>query len=330
MKLTYRIWRLSLPLVLLAALAAACGGNSPESEEWEAVFLELPGALTSVWGTSPTDVWAVGADAGPEFGATVLHYDGSQWQRLQTGFSGDLWWVFGFSGGPVFMGGSQGAILKYENGGFEKMDTPGAPTVYGIWGVAPDNVWAVGGNVSAGAFAWHYDGVVWAEVPGFPQNVFESDSLFKLYGRNATDMWMIGTNGVALHYDGSTFTQAPAGTARNLFTVHADAGLYAAVGGFGSGVIVENDGGGWKDVTPDGAPQVIGIYLTGTGQGYAVGVEGSVLRRDGNRWKIVDTGLTIDGAFHSVWVDPSGGVWAVGGQVLAPPLIDGVMVYKRP
>jgi hypothetical protein len=286
----------------------------------------LPAALTSVWGTSATDIWAIGGD--PEgTGNTVKHYDGTQWQDMPTGFTGDLWWVFGFEGGSVFMGGQDGLILRYRNGGFERMQTPGNATVYGIWGTSEDDLWAVGGNVSAGAFAWRFDGTAWAEAVGFPPVLVQSASLFKVWGLAADNVWMVGTGGTILRYDGERITQVRSNTTRDLFTVHGAAGLVAAVGGFGTGVIVENGGGGWQDVTPPGTPHVIGVWL-GAEQGYAVGVEGAVLQRQEDGWTTVDTDIPVQGALHTVWVDPAGGVWAVGGQVLTQPLIDGVMIHR--
>ena len=317
---------------LVLAVLACGGGDDRVSEEWSVVFSKLPGALTSVWGTSADDIWAVGSDPNDGSGQTVLHFDGSQWSRLETGFSGDLWWVFGFEGGPVFIGGKNGLILRFEGGTFQRMDTPGTATVYGIWGEAPDDLWAVGGNVVSGAFAWRFDGSSWTQGEGFPSELAESESMFKVSGRAKDDVWIVGTGGVALHYDGRRFTREPSGTTQVLFTVHTSLQRYAAVGGFGgsdSGAIVENDGSRWMDVTPKGIPNMMGVWLE-RDLGYAVGVEGTVLRREGGDWKRVDTGIELAETLHAVWVDPEGGVWAVGGQVLAPPLADGVMIYRSP
>jgi hypothetical protein len=41
------------------------------------------GALYSVWGSGPSDVFAVGVDFFLERGA-VLHYDGQSWQQMPT------------------------------------------------------------------------------------------------------------------------------------------------------------------------------------------------------------------------------------------------------
>jgi hypothetical protein len=320
-----------LALVLLSGvlLGAGCGGGDDGGSGeggWRVEMTGLPSALTAVWGTSAGDIWAIGGD--PEgAGNTVMHYDGTSWLPMTTGHSGDLWWVYGFEGGSVFMGGGNGLILRYAGGAFERMETPGNATVYGIWGTSEDDLWAVGGNVSAGAFAWRFDGTAWREAEGFPPVLVQSASLFKVWGAAADDVWLVGTGGVILHYDGERITQVRSATTRDLFTVHGAGGHVVAVGGFGTGVIVENTGEGWQDVTPAGIPHVIGVWL-GEPASYAVGLEGAVLTLEGGVWKPVDTGIRVPGALHSVWVDPDGGVWAVGGQVLAPPLVDGVMIHK--
>jgi hypothetical protein len=116
-----------------------------------------------------------------------------------------------------------------------------------------------------------------------------------------------------------------------LFTVHgAPSGqpAYVAVGGFASATIVEYDGSEWADVTPEGAvPQMFGVFMTGPETGYAVGLDGAVARRDGDGWSLLDTGLELFFPFHAVWVDPDGGVWAAGGDVLTPFMDNGMLAH---
>jgi len=311
----------------LAALAgvAACSGGDPG---WQVVHQDLPGALISVWGSGADDIWSVGGDPGD--GPMVLHYDGQQWTRLATGASGDLWWVFGFAGGPVFMGGSGGLILRYQDGAFTTMTTPGSDTVFGIWGANPDDVWAVGGALGGarGAFAWKRDGDSWVAASGFPAGLVDSAVIWKVYGRSAGDAWMVGTNGTVVRWDGSQLSADVTGTGESLFTVHGDAERYAAVGGFGTGTILENDGSGWVDASPADASPLIGVCLTGGSSGWAVGQYGAVYRRDDGGWTADDGAPLLDESLHAVWVDPDGGVWAVGGNVLTTPLTRGVMVHR--
>jgi photosystem II stability/assembly factor-like uncharacterized protein len=312
-------------LAAIFLLLCACGDDGPG---WQVVHDELPGALMSVWGTSADDVWAVGADDGD--GPTVLHHDGQSWDRLDTGVDGDLWWVHGFAGGPVFMGGADGTILRFQEDSFEALATPGTATVFGIWGASADDVWAVGGaeGGAGGAFAWRFDGDSWREAEGFPAALSADTALWKVWGTAADDVWMVGTGGTILHYDGATITEVSSPTARALFTLHAGpGGRMAAVGGFGTGVLLEHDGDAWRDVTPEGALQMIGVCVTADG-GWAVGVDGAVMQRTDDGWIPDPSAAPAFQALHAVWVDPDGGIWAVGGQVLAYPLVNGVMVYR--
>lgn len=299
--------------------------------EWQLVAQDLPAALLSVWGTSDSDVWVVGGDAGD--GPTVLHYDGAAWTRLETGEAGNLWWVYGFAGGPVYMGGDGGMLLRYDGDTFTKMTTPGTDTVFGIWGATPDDVWAVGGSETGAtnAFAWRLQGGgdTWALAEGFPTEIAETDAMWKVYGRSPDDAWMVGTNGKAVRWDGQALTAANTGSGESLFTVHADADGFVAVGGFGTAAIRENDGADWVEGGAPPVPSLIGVCLDAHGS-YAVGTEGTVLRREPGttEWVEEDHGFLLNESFHSVWVSPTGQTWIVGGQVQQFPLIDGIMLHE--
>jgi hypothetical protein len=314
---------------LLLLLSACGGGSDAGSGEWQVVMSDLPAGLTSVWGTSATDIWAIGGDPN-NTGNTVKHFDGTRWQDMTTGSKGDLWWVYGFPGGSTFFGGANGLILRYQDGQFDAMKTPGDATVYGIWGTSEDDLWAVGGNVGSDAFAWRYDGTAWTNAAGFPPVLVNSQSLFKVWGSSADHVWMVGTEGTILFYDGDRLTQVKSNTTRDLFTVSGREGLAATVGGFGSGVILENDGSGWQDVTPDKTPQLVGVVVAAD-TAYAVGIEGALEQRNNSGdWEPVKTGLKTSLTIHTIWVDPDGGVWAVGGDVLSSPLEDGIMIHRSP
>ncbi len=309
--------------LFLVPLLIAC-----ESPQWEVVHHDLPGALLSVWGTSASDVWAVGGDVGS--GPEVLHYDGTAWERIDTGHTGALWWVFGFEGGPVYVGGEGGAILRYEDGAFTPMTTPGTNTVFGIWGASPDDLWAVGGASDAtGGFAWRLEGDAWVEEPTLPADVPSSAAIWKVFGRSADDVWLVGSNGVSLYWDGSTLTRGETGVGSSLFTVSANERRFTAVGGLGNGIIVEDEGSGWHNVTPDNALAGLSGVVLGAGDtGFAVGNYGQILARDSNGWHAEETTLDVVQNLHAVWLDPDGGAWAVGGQTFSFPLTDGVLIHR--
>lgn len=314
------------------ALVGACE-DEPDTDPvaaWQLVQRDLPGALLSVWGTGADDVWAVGADARDGTGPTVLHFDGAAWTRVPTGLtSGDLWWVFGFEGGPIYMGGDGGVIVRRTGDTFEVMDTPGTGTIFGLWGASPSAMWAVGGESDAtGGFAWRLVGDVWTAEASLPAEVPTTAAIWKLFGTAEDDVWLVGSSGVALHWDGTALVAGDTGVGSSLFTVHERDGLYVAVGGLASGIIVENDGAGWRNVTPDPPPPgLAGVTLGPDGSGIAVGFEGSVFIRSAAGWAPEDPDLQVRQNLHGSWIDDQGGLWAVGGQTLTPPFNEGVLLH---
>ncbi|MBL8945639.1 MAG: hypothetical protein JNK45_20920 [Myxococcales bacterium] len=316
----------------LVAFAVGCdSGEETTGDAWQRVHAELPGALLSVWGTSATDVWTVGADARNGAGPQVLHFDGEAWTRHDTGLTqGDLWWVFGFADGPIYMGGDGGVIVRRDGDTFTVMDTPSTGTIYGIWGASPDDLWAVGGESDAsGGFAWRLVGDAWVPEASLPADVPTNAAIWKAFGTAANDVWLVGSNGVALHWDGTALSTGDTGVGSSLFTVYTKDGLYAAVGGLATGIIVEGDGTTWRNVTPEPPPMgLAGVSLGDDGLGLAVGMSGSVYVRDAGGWAPEDPGLLVRENLHGAWVDDDGGLWAVGGQTLTPPLTDGVMIHR--
>ena len=72
--------------------------------------------LSSVWGSSGSDVFAVGD------GGTILHYNGTSWSPMTSGTSENLYRVWGSSGSDVFAVGGSGTILHYNGGSVEPHD----------------------------------------------------------------------------------------------------------------------------------------------------------------------------------------------------------------
>jgi hypothetical protein len=320
-------------LTMALSLAVACGGGDDDDEApWTVVMEDQPSAFLSVWGGGPDDIWVVGGDARDDLGPAVHHWDGSTWERLDTEQRNvDLWWVFGFAGGPIYMGGSNGALLRYD-GAFEVMETPGTPTVFGIWGDEPDDTWAVGGSIAGGAgggFAWHYDGSAWTPESSLPTAIVEQGSVWKISGRGGDDIWMTGTTGFAAHWTGSTLETEQLPVDYSLFSVGSDGERFITVGGDFAGAVFENDGSGWVAATiPEDASPLSGVAASASAS-YAVGRGGTVLRRGESGWDSVDTGATIQD-LHAAFVDAEGGVWIVGGEFDAPITSGGVLLYQGP
>lgn len=302
--------------------------TTTEEPTWAQAAVGLEVALLSVAGTSASDVWAVGAEAGK--GGVVLHYDGTAWTRMATSQAYDLWWVHVFGPNDVMIGGAGSTILRWDGTSFTRMTTPGlaATTVFGIWGSSSSDVWAAGQRSGRYGFLWHYDGSAWTDVP-LPDDVPLDDAgelpgLFKVWGRGPTDVYAVGGHGLMMHWDGSAWSVIPTETTETLFTVTGDADEVVVVGGGGNGVVLDGSG---KSVGPAAAPLLQGVTKAPDGTTWVSGEKGTLYKRSpGGSFESVDAKIADEpGSLHAIWADPEGGLWSVGGNVLSAALDQGVM-----
>ncbi len=306
----------------------------------EALFVAvgdgLSAALVSVWGSSATDVWVGGAR--DVAGALVYHYDGTSWTRLDTtGLNWDVWWLWGDGAGTLFMAGSQGNVARVDIATSTittEVLGDAAYTYFGTWGTSANDVWAVGGDILGdlpGAI-YHFDGVAWslaANASTRSDGVSQRDA-FKVWGRSATDVFVVGTGSLTMHWDGSAWSDidSPIDESVTLFTVAGDGASAIAVGGASNGQAqtMTDTTAALASPTPDQiAPGFLGVYDREGMDPVASGNNGSIWWYRTGVWaKDTRASATFRG-LHAVWVDPGGGLWAVGGDLNA--LTDGVVVY---
>lgn len=311
---------------------ASDDGGSPfdvDDAEWEIVFDDLDAALFSVWGTDDEDVWVVGADAGD--GPLVMHYDGARWEVKDTGESGDLWWVSGH-GDDVWMAGEGGLVLRYsiEDDEFERFEVPDPVTLFGIFPVAADDVWAVGGDFTGDKTRamYRFDGDSFEEISDFPEEFEAEEPFFKVWGRSSEDLWVVGFGAQALHRVGEEWEVLEVPTGSRLFTVHGNDDSVAAVGGSREGLLLIEDDGEFEDVTPDGLPQMNGVWVADDGRAIAVGVGGTIYDRRDGEWSEIEEPPAVFYDYHAAFIDSTGGQWAVGGQVVVEPYVAGMLSHR--
>lgn len=307
---------------------------------WEVLqdIESLSGALFSVSGTSPSDVWAVGATAKgfADFGPLVLHYDGKAWKRFKSGAKGELWWVTpGKAAGTWWMAGSLGQVVRRNpDATFTVMAMPKDTQLFGIWAVSDSDVYAVGGVGTCGnngglcGVIWHYDGNQWAAASGMSDAQRNASSWFKVWGHGG-ELWVVGSEGKILHQSGGQWQEQASGVTDQIFTVSGNASLRVAVGGLTTGVLIEDSGSGWQVAKITGNPKALrGVSVPADGRAVAVGVNGEVWRRCDGTW-IRDAAGELEALddFHAAWKDAGGDVYAVGGSIVAPPFDGGQLAH---
>jgi hypothetical protein len=232
-------------------LVVRCG-----EESCDRLDVQENGTLFGVHGFSDTDVFAVGSTV--ESCGFVLHYDGSDWK---------------------------------------KMELPSCIDARGIWGAAHDDLWVVGTDWSSGQAVgrvFHYNGEEWdadrTEAPvGLVAIGGANARDVYAVGIDENALYTGGTYGVLMHFDGTNWKVSPGDVGYTSLFVSADRTVWLGalrqrllekdavpeihklVGGKASIMTVENS---------DGIVAIEGIWIGADGTGLAVGREGELLKLD--------------------------------------------------
>ena len=277
--------------------------------------------LWSVWGSSATDVFAVGQNG------VILHYDGTSWRAESSGTTNALVGVWGTSANDVFAVGYSNfippglgeVILHYDGTSWTPQLVYSGTLPYrlsAVWGSSPTDVYAVGTN---GQFL-HYDGLSWT-----PGSTGSSVSLSAIWGTSSKDIFAVGGNSI-VHYDGTRWTSdtvAGSGTPGLLGIGGSFAGNVFAVG-----TILECAHATGCTPTRGTSAKLCGTWIAETlsvrglrrawgaspTEIYAVGDSGTILRRDGQSWAALPVGFTTN--LSDIWGVPGGVLFAVGGGAI--------------
>lgn len=321
-------------LMIGTVLVAACGGvdSAVDSDAaWTLGHTTTDGVLLGVWGSSPTDVWAVGGQVDRSL---VLHGDGKSWTAMEVSFPSLLYSVYGFSDSDVYAVGERGLILHFDGTAWTRVESNTERPLFGLWGASSDDVWIVGGDIHGPAGA----AVVLRGAGGtfnrvdLPDNIAPS-VLFKAHGTASDDVMMVGAGGTVLRSDGTNWRRDPVPTREPLFSTwgHGTDDVYA-VGGRGAGEIIHFDGTQWSQVLelPTGHG-LRGVFTSADGSATTVGSQYIFhIARDGSVSQAQLPELDSSPVLHGVWGDEAGSTYAVGGDLDAyPRVMSGVILSRR-
>jgi len=302
-------------------------------------------ALFDVWGSSASDVWAVGS------GGTVIHWDGSAWKNLPSGRKDTMRAVAGRRANDVFIVSSMNVVLHttgVQNGTatftFEAPVDRDYPTNY--MGATLTEVWsAPAGELFVGGPAtltwprnslWrHHPGVVPGDGPEYP---WEPASTFcnagscigvnGIWGTSASDVWIVGDYGAFYRSKGPVGDGGGAeqwSTQKTTLTNEHLRGIWGSsesdvwtVGDQGTIRHWSNDGSGhWAIVPSPTNENLRAVWGTGPTDAWAVGDAGTILHWDGNTWSLTTATLPLGPKprLYGAWGSGPNDVWIVGEAI---------------
>jgi len=308
---------------LCALFSGCPDDPAPAAGWTEAFDATSVGWLMNVWGPAPDDLYAVGGDPSRPDGGVVMHYDGHAWSRVDLGLAVPLMnWCYGFGPGDVTVVGADGTVVHWDGTRWERRPTPTTQRLWGVWGAGPNDMWTVGGNALADGDATllHWDGTDWSVVtpPAVTRaNVF---AYFKVWGTSAGNVYAVGQRGIVIHYDGASWTEVDTGltSSQDLISLWGTGPDHLViVGGRGNGVVVALDGTTWRTRSLSPLPGLNGIWMRNPGVAHVVGIEGTIATLDFATLDYTDVDTGTRTAYHAIFGDSSGRVTAVGGNLLA-------------
>jgi hypothetical protein len=149
--------------------------------------------LTSVWGSSPTDVWAVGAKG------VILHDEGGGFGEAVSPTTSDLFLVHGSAPGDAWAIGADGVILRLQGQTWSVFDQPSGSNWSGLFARAPEDAWLVGSD-GVGSVVKHWDGAAWSKA-SVPAGDYKS-----VWASGPNDLFLLDYFSTLQHWDGTSLT----------------------------------------------------------------------------------------------------------------------------
>jgi hypothetical protein len=169
--------------------------------EWTKMKSPTTEHLYGVWGSSETDVFAVGENG------MILHYDGFTWSAdVESGTNAGLRAIWGTGSNDIYSVGDSGTILHYDGGSWSGSESNSTAWLLGLWGTSDTNVYAVGGFYDGVGGWFHPDswsGGVILHYDGTVWSEIKTDidnRLFSIWGSSESDIYTVGAQATILHY----------------------------------------------------------------------------------------------------------------------------------
>jgi hypothetical protein len=270
--------------------------------------------LRAVWGSSATDVYAVGT-------TVLLHSAGDgNWAPQATGTTGTIQSLWGSSANDVYVGGSNGKIIHSTGHGDWNPQTTGTTAnIAWLWGTSATDVYAISDDVNGTPIIYHSagDGKWTAMWQGLNQNTLTSG-----WGSASNDVYAVGfgSDSPMVHYDGTNYSVLRPGGG-SLFSIWGSSSSDIYLVGESATILHGSGSGPW---TAQGGALSSAFWFNAVwgssdhdifAVGVRIGSGGAVAchsKGDGV-WTSLPNALTgLSDSLNAVWGSSASDVYAVG------------------
>jgi len=282
--------------------------------------------LYGVWGTSPSDVYAVGNTG------TILHYNGTDWSAETSNTTGQLLSIWGSSPTNIYVvgreesGANKATLLRKKTSGttweFETAvdyitQAPFDYDLTAVGGFSASNVYV--GDVYGDVYV--FDGTGWIKIE--PGPYVGSNPITGIWAVNSTNVFVTDEASTDVsRYDGSDWPYLEACP-----DVNPDDHLNEILGfsindiyvAGSNGCISHFNGTDWQAVSSNTSKMLNSLHGNISSNIIAVGLQGTIVHKKTVNPEFADESFNTVNDLFGVWVSPDGSVaYAVGtdGMIL--------------
>lgn len=274
--------------------------------------------FTKVWGSSATDVWAIGSRG------TVVRWDGSAWKPFPIPVKATFFSIWGSGANDIWAASDTQTIFHtegFKNGTVEWVPKPApfldyfSKVVGAIWGSGPNDVRVGGGECATASWPQHTGNMLlrlpiaggeeqdpetdagapaldWLPVAGY------GGTVNGLWGSSATNVWaLVDNRQTTSNYEGVDYEAGK--------TLH---GAPPA----SPDVDTQSDTLAWESIDSQSAYVLRGIWGSSESDVWAVGDHGTIrhITPSDTRWQIVESPTTV--SLRAIWGTGPKDIWVVG------------------
>lgn len=244
----------------------------------------------------PWLAWAIGE------GGRVFRRNADGWVAVPSGTGRNLNAALRIRKGELLTAGDDGLVMRWSGDSRESLSYGSARNRLALWG-GGGTLWTVGDEIL------RRDEAGWLGIESPTDR-----SLFGVYGAGK-DLWVVGTAGTIVHYDGANWSAVMPNVAsdRWLRGIWEAGGTTWIVGQ--DGLMVKGSADGtWQQYESGVLVDLSDTWGFADDDFWAVGDAGTLLHWDGQSWAAVTLGggAAITASLRAVWGSEDYDVWAVG------------------
>lgn len=300
-------------------------------------------ALNAVWGSSATDVWAVGTRG------TVLHGDGTTFTTVPVDTPQIFFAVWGSGHDDVWVLSGKGPMRStgFTNGGASFVPVLGSTWnieqsdtghLWAGYSADKEKVWLAGEPTTRFTETWgepssffrlaadDQGGPIWQAAPACSPDQTCEPRVRAFWAASPTSVWAVGMGGQSFVLDDAEaghWSPRSAETRVDLEGIWGssanDANAIWAVGQAGTIRHISSGESAWTMTESPTSADLHAIWGSGPNDVWAVGDDGTVLHYDGRTWTLGAIGLgrgDVPTRLLGIWGSGPDDVWIVGDGVL--------------